>query len=317
MADGTRISDLVDGFASGRIRRDDYWLGMQQFHLGLQEYRRLVRGDMLDHIEINAHGLRLVLKNGLRMLWNPEDLRTAPNILVNHGEYEPAERALLERLAAGCRVVFDVGANVGWYSLHFARLLREAGGKVYAFEPVPRTFATLKRNIELNDYGDTIRPWNHAFGEKDGTATFYILRFTGSVAASQRRLFPDDANEAVECAITTLDGFMAAQQIERLDLMKCDVEGAELFVLRGGLKTIDACRPVIMLELLRKWSRVYGYHPDDVIPLLRTYGYRCWSHEGKTVSEVAAIDEACAQTNFFFLHEPAHEALLAGLQASL
>lgn len=309
------IAELVQAFDSGTLPRDAYWRAMQQWHLHLLEYRALVRQARLDHIELDASELRVVLANGLKLRWRPEDIRTVPNILINHGDYEGEELALLQRLARSCAVVLDVGANIGWYSLHLAHALRETGVQIYAFEPIPRTFAELTHNIGLNGYGDTIHAFNHALGESAGTVEFYVPAFTGSVAASQRPLFPQDDNAAVECRIVPLDTFVREQQLARVDLIKCDVEGSELFVLRGGLDTIARHRPIIMLEMLRKWSAAFDYHPNDIIALLRQFGYQCWSLEDGRIAAVAAVDESCAQTNFFFLHADQHAGLLAQMAA--
>ena len=306
-----RTSDVVNDFKEGRIQRDEYWTKMQYFHLGLQSYGDLIQDGNLERIEIEAEELHIALKNGLKMIWNPKDIRTAPNMLVNHGEYEPQELTIIESLAKFCHVVFDIGANVGWYTLHLAQLLRETGGKVYAIEPVPQTFAELTRNIQLNGYSDMVHPFNLALGDSDGIAKLYIPSYSGSAAASQRQLLPDDTYQTIECQVVTLDAFVSEHQIDQLDLIKCDVEGAELFVVRGGLNTIELHKPIIMLEMLRKWARAFAYHPNDIISLLRGYGYRCWSYEGQRFKEMVEMDEDCIQTNFFFLHKPKHDNLFA------
>lgn len=305
------ILDIANDFKAGKIQRDEYWTKMQYFHLGLLGYGDLIRRGDLDRIEIKGEGLNIVLKNGLKMMWNPKDIRTAPNMLINHGEYEPDELAIMESIVAYCHVVLDVGANVGWYTLHFAKSLREVGGKVYAIEPVPRTFAELTRNIQLNGYSDTVYPFNLALGDSDGIAELYIPGYFGSAAASQRQLFPDDTYHTVKCQMVTLDTFVSKHRVDQLDLIKCDVEGSELFVLRGGLCTIERHKPIIMLEMLRKWTRAFAYHPNEIISLLRGYGYQCWSYEGRRFNEVSEVDDDCAQTNFFFLHNPKHDGLRA------
>lgn len=310
-----RLDEIIAQYQSGALTRDEFWRAMQQRHLQLREYSQLVGDAQVERIEIDASEVRIVLRNGLKVRWNPEDVRTVPNIVLNHTEYERDELALLERLGGECSVILDIGANIGWYSLHLAHLLRDQPTQIYAFEPVPRTFAELTRNIALNGYGETIHAFNHALGESEGALRFYVPTFTGSVAASQRQLFPNESNEEVECAVVPLDVFTRQRRLERVDLIKCDVEGSELLVLRGGPETIQRFRPIIMLEMLRKWSEVFGYHPNDIITLLRGYGYRCWSYEAETFSELTQMDESCMQTNFFFLHTDRHQDLLAEIAA--
>lgn len=305
------LHDIKADYASGALARDAYWSAMRESHLNLLDYQALIREAGLDRIEIDAGELRVVLPSGLKFRWQPRDIRTVPNILLNHGAYEPEVWAVLSHLARDSRVILDVGANIGWYALHLARLLDETGGMIYAFEPVPRTYAELVRNVELNGYASRIVPCHHALGESAGAARFYIPAFTGSVAASRRQLFPDDANEAVECRVETLDAVARARGIARVDLIKCDVEGSELFVLRGGAETIRRDQPIIMLEMLRKWARVFDYHPNDIIAFLGDLGYRCWSWDGAELIPVPAVDDACTQTNFFFLHDARHHDIPA------
>ena len=241
------------------------------------------------------------------MEWDPSDIRTAPNMLINHGFYEPEELLVLEYFSKGSnRIAFDIGANTGWYSLHMGHVFRKTGGRVYAFEPIPSTFEQLRRNISLNGFENVVFTHNMALGDTETTAEFFIPEFSGSVAASQRRLFVEDKNASVKCRVMKLDTFVAEQKIPSIHLIKCDVEGAELSVLKGGKTSIKKHLPVIMLEMLRKWARAYNYHPNDIIAFLNGLGYGCWSFRQGQFEEYREIDDACLQTNFFFFHREAH-----------
>ncbi len=309
-----RISQIIKDFAVGKLQRDSYWAEMQRFHVGLTDYCDQIKDSELERIEINGRELQVVLKNSLKFVWHPEDIRAAPSMLVNHGSYEPIELAVIEHLAQFCQVTFDVGANIGWYTLHMAHQLKEAGGgHVYAFEPVPRTFAELQRNIELNRFGDVISSLNLALGEAAGTVELFIPNSSGSVAASRRQLFPQEANESVNCKMVTLDEFVQDKKLNRVDLIKCDVEGSELYVLRGGIHMIKTYKPIIMLEMLRKWAEKFGYHPNEIISMLKLQGYQCWYFEDGHLQELVSMDETCEQTNFFFIHSLKHKGILASL----
>ena len=85
-----------------------------------------------------------------------------------------------------------------------------------------------------------------------------------------------------------------------MDFIKCDVEGAELFVFQGGVATIRTQQPVIFTEMLRKWSAAFGYHPNDIIALLADAGYHCFTvHDGR-LTPFLTMDETTVETNFFF-----------------
>ncbi len=305
------VLEVGAAYRAGSITREDYWAEMRLWHRRLSDYSRLVECDLIDRIEIAAEGTQVVLANGLRFAWNPDDVRAVPNVLINHGDYESEERRIFLEMAERFPVVFDIGANVGWYSLHAASVVRGSGGRVYAFEPVPSTFEMLQRNVALNRASDVLTTFNLGAGVKDEVVTFHLPSIAGSVGASRRALFPDDDNVATTCHLTSLDTFVAANKLPDVSLMKLDVEGAEIFALKGAIETIERCRPVIMLEMLRKWSAVYDYHPNDILDLVGSIGYECWAPDGSKWRSVARIDEEEEETNFFLLHRPTHDGLLS------
>ena len=85
----------------------------------------------------------------------------------------------------------------------------------------------------------------------------------------------------ISATVRTLDSVARKKGIRRLDFLKCDVEGGELLVFKGGLQTLQHHKPVIFCEMLRKWSAPFGYHPNDIITLLGELGYLCFTVKGK------------------------------------
>jgi FkbM family methyltransferase len=306
------LQDVKQAWLGGRITREEFWRSMQERHLQLREYQSLIRSTDVSAIEITAEELRVVTGGGIRMVWYPEDLRTAPDVLVNTGTYEPVESEALLRAAAGARVIFDVGANIGFYSLHWAAALAP-GGSVHAFEPVPVTFERLQRNIELNGVGDTVLASNFALGSEKTTVTIYLPTFSGSSASSLKNLHPDEESIQVEARVETLDDYFASRGLDRLDFMKIDVEGAELLVLQGGVQTLSRHKPLLFMELLRKWAKPFGYHPNDVIALLGQQGYRCYSHQDGTLARFSEMTDESVETNFFFAHPQIHATWLGAM----
>ena len=90
------------------------------------------------------------------------------------------------------------------------------------------------------------------------------------------------------------------------------VEGAEYLVIQGALEIIQQHKPVLMLEMLRKWMRCFHVHPNDVINELKNMGYKCYSVSPQTalLIHVPFVDENTSETNFFFLHTEAHSTIL-------
>lgn len=288
----------------GTATRDALWAQVREANASLVQYRELLAHSVAERIEIRPDGVRLCLRSGLSVAWDPADIRSPPNIVVTHGAYEPFDGAMLETLARGAKVVLDIGANMGWYSLHIANANPRC--TVHAFEPVPSTFATLRTNVALNRFEDRIRCHAFGFGERAERVTFYIPTLEGSPAASQRPLFADQTNTEVSCDIVRLDDWAKQVALPPVDLIKIDVEGGELSALRGAIDVLGRDTPAIFCEMLRKWSARFGYHPNDIIALVRPLGYECWGLHDRKLERTEAVTDATAATNFLFLHATRH-----------
>ena len=106
-----------------------------------------------------------------------------------------------------------------------------------------------------------------------------------------------------------LDDFIG-KIVSKIDFIKCDVEGAEIFVIKGALETIKKSMPVLFLEMLRKWSAKFGYHPNDTIKILSDIGYRCYYLKNGELIEIKKVTQRTKATNFFFLHFQKHRHFL-------
>lgn len=285
-----------------RISREQFWEAMRQRHVSLRDYSNLIKGSDISSIEITSSELQITTSNGLRYCWSPEDLRSAPNVAVNYGSYESEESAYLLQACRSSSVAFDIGANAGWYTVQFASAM-PSSGTVHAFEPVPKSFARLQQNIALNGFSDRVRANAFGLSDKKQTVTMYVPNFSGTGAASLKDLHPEEGSISVNATFETLDAYAKRTGISRIDLIKMDVEGAELMVLKGGIKTVELTRPIIFMELLRKWSAAFDYHPNDVIEILRERDYRCFMIADGKLTELNRMTDQTVQTNFFFLPE--------------
>ncbi|MCB9647849.1 MAG: FkbM family methyltransferase [Deltaproteobacteria bacterium] len=159
---------------------------------------------------------------------------------------------VLEALVRACRagdVVLDIGANVGLYAVRMARAVGESG-RVYAFEPNPETFAVLEEHARLNRVPQ-VRPQALAAGAEASTA---VLQGIGSDDVGKCSLRSGEAGIAVASVrVVTVDDFYRDQGLERVDLIKVDVEGFEPEALQGAQRTIEAHWPLLCLELSPQW----------------------------------------------------------------
>jgi len=195
------------------------------------------------------------------------------------GYYEREETLLLQDMIGHGDTVFDIGANFGWYTTLFSKLTGDEG-KVYAFEPVPWIFDELKKNISLNTLPGNIILSNTALGDEEKEVEMNVFSNLPHGHASISDLGREDARK-FKAHMTTLDEFAEAKGIETADLVKLDVEGAELMVLKGGLGFLSRTGPMIVFEANPETSQAFGYHPDDIIALLRDAGYTDFRTAGR------------------------------------
>lgn len=297
------LRSLVGDYAAGRMTKPDFIDAMARCHASWFEYADLLEGSEVSAIEIHPRRVVLVSAAGVRFVIDPADRRQPICEALHFHSYEQADAAMLYALAPTRGVVFDIGANRGWYSLHLAR--RSPLLDVHAFEPVPHTFAALRENIGENALPN-VTPYPFGFSTFNGDATFFFSPGeTG--AASAADLLGTPGTRTISVQLRRLDDF----QSERggvIDFIKCDVEGAELFVFQGGLKALQS-RPIIFCEMLRKWSARFDYHPNAIIDLLATEGYQCFAVEDGRLIPIPRVEETTEQTNFFFLHRERHRHL--------
>jgi len=199
----------------------------------------------------------------------------------------PSVGALLRRCRPRrCgRVAVDVGANVGIFTLEFAGL---GFGEVHAFEPVPDTFSRLVDNVTANGLSNGVRANCVALGDCEGTIR---MRHDSRSPATSFACKDGD----LEVACTTLDRYAKETGLERIDLLKIDVEGYEAHVLRGASVLLRERRiGVIILEWAPALLRRAGSSAEVLHSILGGNGYwlYCLGQGGETgrIAEVAELD---------------------------
>lgn len=169
-------------------------------------------------------------------------------------------------------LALDIGANIGNHALFFSERFRA----LHAFEPHPATFHLLAFNARL--VGNVTA---HHFGLGSEPGVLRLNEDADNMGASSIRYAPAAGAGAVDIEVRRLDDL--GLPLDGLCFMKIDVEGFELQVLRGGMQTISAHQPVIVLEQL---ERDFTDGHSECITLLRQMGYRCcWPrslHRSKT-----------------------------------
>jgi FkbM family methyltransferase len=141
-------------------------------------------------------------------------------------------------------------------------------GKVYAFEPTPNTFRSLKRNLRLNRL-ENVDCARVALSDREGVARLHFGE-EGPQNSLAATVHASAGGTQVETE--TLDRFAARSGMTRLDLIKADVEGAELLMLRGARATLARFRPHLVLEYSLHCA-AFGYRREDINDFLTALGY--------------------------------------------
>ena len=152
--------------------------------------------------------------------------------LLLNGNMEPYTTAIFRQVITENMNIVDIGANIGYFSLLAASIIGNKG-KVFAFEPDPDNYEILVKNIKLNGYKNVVS-LPKAVSNKNGTSTFFQYDPTGWSS-----FFSSNANPVgvISVETVTLDDYFS--NIGLIDVVKIDVEGAEILVLEGMKKVIE------------------------------------------------------------------------------
>jgi FkbM family methyltransferase len=243
--------------------------------------------------------------NGIPVFLEPRGA-VAGNLWAGLGSERNEISFILSVLEPGM-IFFDVGANAGVFAISAAKKI--GGNGVFAFEPCSSTCELLKRNLLLNRLAD-VNVVQMALGDsvgvgmlqvnapgKDGLNTLGQATHPGSKVVGQ---------ESVR--ITTADVFMKDHKIPRVDVMKVDIEGAELMMFRGARELLErADAPVILYEGFGFLTRGFGYHPVEILWFLESFGYSLFALNSET-GEISELKADYKYDSMVIAVKPGHAA---------
>jgi FkbM family methyltransferase len=189
------------------------------------------------------------------------------------GSYEMSKRLAFEREINPGSIVYDIGANVGYFSLLASVLVGEKG-KVFAFEPLPRNIEFLKKHISLNKLTN-IEVIEAAVSSQSGEAFF-------DLGASTAMGHLSDSGK-LQVQMVCLDDLVSAGEVTAPDYIKLDVEGAEYDALRGAEAVIDKFHPLLFLDTHQRSAH------QNTIGFLEQKNYRFEILDGKTLAETKEL----------------------------
>lgn len=185
------------------------------------------------------------------------------------GEYEKVISNIFRRLVEPGDVCLDIGANIGWYTTLFQKLVG-SGGQVHAFEPVPHIFKHLGRNVKLNSPPDNVTVNNLALGNEERDVELHVFADMPD-GHSSISTFDHSDFDTFTSKMIALDSYLSNRKIDNVSIVKIDVEGAELMALQGASKLFEQQRPPIFeIEMALATSKGFGYVPNDLIEFIRS-----------------------------------------------
>lgn len=180
---------------------------------------------------------------------------------------ETVQKALSAHIRPGS-VFYDVGANVGFLALIGGRLVGPQG-RVVAFEPVPETAQQLRRNLDVNGFSH-VEVVEAAVGAEAGHARMTLEpQSQTSHLSSLAGMGSGEVAGEIDVPVVTIDG-LVAQGKPVPDVVKIDIEGAEVLALEGMQHTLQTARPTVICELhgtldaVRSELQRYGYHTEQL-----------------------------------------------------
>jgi FkbM family methyltransferase len=256
---------------------------MHVFDWSISLYRKTLKRARALHIATHWLMKRIIIP-ALEMLRRFKTMPDDPfwfrlELLTNRHEAESIQ--LVDQLLKPGMIMLDVGAHVGYYARRAARLVGKEG-KVFAFEPHPRTFGVLSRNVRRYP---NVTPVQAALSDEEGSAELYdylmmsasgSLHYDESLLELQKAHLADSdiaprisegfPTQKYTVQTITVDHYLAEQGIQSVDLVKMDIEGAEIGALRGMKTTIGSSPQMkLIMEYNPKALKAFDYEPQEAL----------------------------------------------------
>lgn len=230
----------------------------------------------------------------------------------------------MNRVVRDGDTAIDIGANFGLWAHYMSKAVGRSG-KVYSFEPIPFTARTFRLIARALGFTHNVELVEKGCGETSGKVVFTVpVMDTGAISAGlvhmqgrndarpgreEHAAFPKTKD--VECDVVTIDEYVAGA--ERITLLKCDIEGADLYAMRGAKKTLEKHKPVVIIEITPWFLEGFGLEVTDVTSFFEGLGYRCYKYtDGGSL--VPTPPEAIVEDNWVFVH-PENDARVKALFA--
>lgn len=218
-----------------------------------------------NNYQYKPDSIRYAVRNDIKLKLDISDY-------LEHAIYFGFKDKAQDELFSLCKpgdIIMDIGTNIGYVLLNFARIVGNSGF-VFGFEPNPLTYNKCMENISLNDFSN-IKVSNIGLGRETREEILIVPYSRNRGEAYIVSTDPPDAG--IKVAITTLDRFVKENQIAKIDLIKIDVEGYEFNVLNGAKETLKKYKPKLFIEVDDNLLKRQSILAKELIEFISSFGY--------------------------------------------
>jgi FkbM family methyltransferase len=237
------------------------------------------------------------VRNLLRKTLNLLHLDITQNL-----KYDRLTKAIIKKAVKPSSVCIDVGCHKG--EILDLILQQAPKGGHYGFEPIPSFYSALK-----NKYGNKNHILHYALSDKEGMTTFQFVKNAPAYSGLKKRKYdvenPDI--EEINVEVKTLDSLIP--ESTKIDLIKIDVEGAELGVLKGAKNVLFRNKPIVIFECGLGASDYYNTKPEEVFRILQNAGLKIsllegWIKKKKPLTEDQFVNIFKKNIEYYFIAHP-------------
>jgi len=225
-----------------------------------------------NHYQYNLGSYRKIKRDSINYELDISDIM---DWYIYYG-FKEISRIKLYSLVSPGNTILDIGANIGVTTLNFAKIVG-VSGKVYSFEPDPVNLISLQKNIKLNSFNNIIL---NKIGLGNNTGKFKIHTMDVNNKGMNRIIEITDNNEiGHEINVTTIDTYVTENKLQKIDVIKIDVEGFEYNVLQGAYNTLKRFHPKLFVELDNRLLTDQGKSAKELIEYLINLEYNIFHAE--------------------------------------
>lgn len=230
------------------------------FHFGYRGLQKFNPPSTDEPLKINQSKMYLI----------PNDAGISSELMM-FKSHEPITTKLFSKELYEGMTCLDVGSNIGYYVLLESRLVGDTG-RIISIEPSPTNFKYLEKNLALQN-NHNVECYNFAAGDKEGKVRFFVNnKSNGCKVLREGQVHPhEDLGTIIEVPVRTLDNLVDELELSRLDLIRMDVEGYELHILKGMKQILKKFQPQIQLELHKRQLGIDG--TKEFFEIIQELGY--------------------------------------------